>query len=135
MNYKEKIDHFRHLADKWECGEQVILTGELRVSDELRNAADIIEILMNERETAVSLPPNNPLTIEELRKMDGEPVWIIETEIGKSYWAIVKDAQDLDVGLCTATDPEDYGSFGLYGKSWLAYRCKPEKGEDDGKQV
>lgn len=30
-------------------------------------------------------PPNEPLTLEELRKMDGEPVWV--TPLG--FWALV----------------------------------------------
>lgn len=30
-------------------------------------------------------PPNEPLTLEELRKMDGEPVWVEEVE----HWALI----------------------------------------------
>lgn len=30
-------------------------------------------------------PPNEPLTLEELRQMDGEPVWVTPT----GFWALV----------------------------------------------
>ena len=30
-------------------------------------------------------PPNKPLTLEELREMDGEPVWVTPT----GFWALV----------------------------------------------
>lgn len=30
-------------------------------------------------------PPNKPLTLEQLRKMDGEPVWVTPT----GFWALV----------------------------------------------
>ena len=47
----------------------------------LREAADAgIEAL--ER---VRIPPNEPLTLEQLREMDGEPVWV--TPLG--FWALV----------------------------------------------
>lgn len=37
-------------------------------------------------------PPNDPLTLEELREMDGEPVWIEFTDGYKYYngWALVQ---------------------------------------------
>ena len=38
----------------------------------------------------VVLPPNDPLTLEELREMDGEPVWIergLHPQVG---WALVR---------------------------------------------
>ena len=37
-------------------------------------------------------PPNEPLSIEQLREMDGEPVWIVDVGPHKWYgpgWAIV----------------------------------------------
>lgn len=72
---------------------------------------------------------NDPLTLDELREMDGEPIYIMELHIGISYWAVIKDVQDSGIWLCTANDPADYASFYMYGMTWLAYRRKPEKGE------
>lgn len=72
---------------------------------------------------------NAPLTLDELREMDGEPVWVqclkrskyIDPPVG---WRILEKSI--------------YGSFGVrngencfverdYGTDWLAYRRKPEE--------
>lgn len=49
-----------------------------------RAAAELIEQLAAENET-LRHPPNPPLTVEQLRKMDGEPVWITPG----GFWALV----------------------------------------------
>ncbi len=38
----------------------------------------------------VVLPPNDPLTLEELREMDGEPVWIEWGGHPQAGWALVR---------------------------------------------
>ena len=70
---------------------------------------------------------NEPLTLDELRQMDGEPVYIVENT---EYWAIVNSFDQAGVYLLSYGNPDDYGYFGLYGKTWLAYRQKPEEGTD-----
>lgn len=73
-------------------------------------------------------PPNDPLTLEELREMDGEPVWVERPGYGKR-WALVQVwAKSTNViyftydnGLTSLVQVElDCG-----GK---AYRRKPEEG-------
>ena len=56
-----------------------------------------------------------PLTMDELRKMDGEPVWLVNQNGGR--WVIMSGAY-----LCDSRKNADYG------KTWLAYRQKPEEG-------
>lgn len=74
----------------------------------------------------VTLPPNPPLTLDELREMDGEPVWIqsLNDEFGE--WILI---QKIDVGKTCAFAAigatRDY-SVG-FGKTWLAYRHKPSE--------
>lgn len=60
-------------------------------------------------------PPNEPLTIEQLRKMDGEPVWV---ELYQA-WALVEVKQDGSIMF--------YGnSFSCsYGRTWQVYRFRP----------
>lgn len=75
-------------------------------------------------------PPNDPLTLEELRTMDGGPVWCVGRS-GEGRWGIVH-FYDEDGFECYMTeygriDGWCYGSDGEYG--WLAYRRKPEKGK------
>ena len=74
-------------------------------------------------------PPNEPLTIEQLREMDGEPVWIANPDaLEYGRWGIVDgvyQAEDDQVLMLRG----DY-SCHYYGKTWLAYRRPPE-GEEE----
>ena len=79
-------------------------------------AADLLEW--------VGPPPNDPLTLEELREMDGEPVFI--ERIGSDHpddreWALV----DSRHSFCKTVDGVK-AFFEFFGKSWFAYRRKPE---------
>ena len=76
---------------------------------------------------------NEPLTLDELRQMDGEPVFLVDL-VHKS------DPKEPDLwgGWIVFTEnnqngfiPSGGGFFSIdgYGKTWLAYRQKPE--EDD----
>ena len=69
-----------------------------------------------------------PLTLDELRQMEGQPVYIVENT---EYWAIVNSFDQAGVYLLSYGNPDDYGYFGLYGKTWLAYRQKPEEGNHE----
>ena len=77
-------------------------------------------------------PPNEPLTIEQLREMDGEPVWCKwllpedrAIEQGKWFIVISGDKAGLEIKR-----PAEYGchfcKIDDYGKTWLAYRRPPE---------
>ena len=70
---------------------------------------------------------NPPLTLEELREMDGEPVWIIPMRGSGGFctWMLV----DAEYELCREAHGE-MAVFEDYGKTWLAYRRKP--GEESG---
>ena len=71
-----------------------------------------------------------PLTMDELRKMDGEPVWIVEYP-DWGHWELSADAED----YVTDREPSFYGMkhndpagrYGLHKLGWLAYRQKPEE--------
>lgn len=82
-------------------------------------------------------PPNEPLTIEQLREMDGEPVWCKwllpedrAIEQGKWFIVISGDKAGLEIKR-----PAEYGchfcKIDDYGKTWLAYR-RPQEGTEDG---
>ena len=57
---------------------------------------------------------NEPLTLDELRQIDGEPVWLVNQNGGR--WVIMSGAY-----LWDSRKNADYG------KTWLAYRQKPEE--------
>ena len=65
---------------------------------------------------------NPPLTLEELREMDGEPVWIIPMRGSGGFctWMLV----DAEYELCR----EAHGEMAVFencGKTWQAYRRRP----------
>ena len=73
-------------------------------------------------------PPNEPLTLEELREMDGEPVWVVPRgmhEKDEPMWCVLESPMALIPGV-------DYWSwdFDGYAETWIAYRRPPE-GEED----
>lgn len=77
-------------------------------------------------------PPNEPLTIEELREMNGEPVWIVEPP-DWGHWELSADAEDYiedrDQDLYGLKHDDPAGQCGLHVLGWLAYRRPPEGGE------
>lgn len=62
-----------------------------------------------------------PLTAEELMKINGEPVWIVWPDGRiKSNWYITGSARWIDMFI-----DWDGSLFRDYGEIWLAYRHKP----------
>lgn len=62
-----------------------------------------------------------PLTLDELREMDGEPVWVQSPGIPEyGRWAIVEGVGENCLFLHDDFTCHDYG------KTWLAYRHKKE---------
>lgn len=68
---------------------------------------------------------NRPLTLEELRGMNGEPVWVsYPNRIGEDRWYIIEKSSG--AGLHIESHPHFYLGWDTYGKFWLAYRHPPE---------
>lgn len=100
-----------------------------RNTDGYQQAAQIIDMLVEELESDAIIQPNEPLMWEEFEAMIDKPVYIIELET-RSYWALVHQVSDVGVMLTSAIDLHDYGARELYGKTWIAYRRPPE-GEEE----
>ncbi len=74
-----------------------------------------------------------PLTLDELREMDGEPVWCIDGG-GCERWGLVNADVIIEV---IGSDSEALegvfynmmgdGNIGLHPLGWIAYRHKPSK--------
>lgn len=103
------------------------------IAPEEHTAEDIV--MMIHTAPTITPPPNDPLTLEELRGMVGEPVWAVlqlPTNGIKEGWALV------DTRHGYAATQQGWASWTLwydeYGKTWLAYRRKPEEGTKDGLQ-
>ena len=66
-------------------------------------------------------PTGEPLTLEQLREMDGQPVFVV-TKAGNKFWAIVtKHCVSSGDGRYLWISDEDTE----YGKTWLAYAYPP----------
>gem|GEM_PF-1846632 len=102
-----------------ECGHINSIDNSYVEKDEIKNFNyDLLTAIQALQEKLERENPQ-PLGLEELRKMDGEPVWI--EIIGKpdlNCWGY--HDEDGVNGYTRFTSDDDYG------KTWLAYRHKPD---------
>lgn len=98
------------------------LRDRLKVYEDLLFAEDGAEQITLEMLRAMRKSlKNDPLTLEELREMDGEPVCVAPVDGGPYAWMLV----DVKYEVCR----EAHGGLAAFencGKTWLAYRHKPE---------
>ena len=74
-------------------------------------------------------PPNEPLTLEQLREMDGEPVYLMPMK----WWALVESPKGLKRVILRLSNG---GWAALYSDEDLKYYteaiyCRPPEGEED----
>lgn len=92
--------------------KEELLWGNVFLSAKETNA--LVDLIDNQ---PTLTPPNEPLTQDELREMDGEPVFVKWTDNRiLPRWYIVG---------CYEWNLMDFEEFEDYGK-WLAYRRPPE---------
>lgn len=72
--------------------------------------------------------PNDPLTLEQLREMKGQPVWTVTTGLdGSGRWELVCDVDSEDVlKMASCVDGFYDIEMDTYGSTWTAYRRPPE---------
>lgn len=64
-----------------------------------------------------------PLTLDELRNMNGQPVWVENISIPKrSRWAVIEFT---DVDNVIGFTDDKYKLVSRYGETWVAYKYKP----------
>ena len=67
-----------------------------------------------------------PLTLEQLRKMDGQPVWCKSLINGESEWAIIRIVEMSKTWfIALAGASQGFGDKDTYGKTWLAHAYPP----------
>ena len=103
----------------------------------LREALDMaVKVLEDDNHFREDTKKVEPLTLDELRKMDGEPVWVSvsnnwrESEVSEG-WCIVRFHSEDDRVRVYVYDTRHGARFFAqqdYGESWIAYRQKPEEG-------
>ena len=73
------------------------------------------------------LPPNEPLSLEQLLEMEGEPVWVENLDVsGKSMWEIVQTWADDTLVMRGAHQCGCLVDRYSIGQRYRVYRCKPE---------
>ena len=97
------------------------------VSNEYEFLRQAISALRKQETVTERHQLNDPLTLDELREMDGEPVWIKLFDPDEEFWVLRNEWVD-------TRNPEPMILFHMrwyshadYGKTWLAYRQKPEE--------
>lgn len=76
-------------------------------------------------------PPNEALTLEQVREMDREPVWgksLITDKPGEWFILRVVEMSKTWFIACAGAE-QGFGDKDTYGKTWLAYRRPPERKE------
>lgn len=96
--------------------------------------AVLMERFLNSQPT-IAPPPNDPLTLEELREMGYEWVWIKPLiplyNMVEGYYIKKSYASTLDRFCCGFPDVVPWSKvrylfYSEYGEKWIAYRNKPE---------
>ena len=123
--------HFGEIMEQWkkDCLE----------CDDQHGADVIIDVILQLDDMPTLTQPNEPLTLEELREMNGEPVWVKRLKglsVCDTDWAVVEFRLEPDVKhyeirvWWPGIEYEDTPSEDDYGKTWIAYRRPPE-GEEE----
>lgn len=121
--------HFGEIMEQWkkdclECDDQ--------------HGADVIaDVILQLDDMPTLTPPNELLTLEELREMDEEPVYVVPKDkpahcggwCGVTVWKCDRYSY-----VSLLRDADSGWGFEKYGKTWIAYRRPPE-GEEEEKHV
>lgn len=97
--------------------------------EEYENEHDLwLDMRMEVLNAPTLTPPNEPLTLEELREMKGQPVWTVTTGLdGSGRWELVCDVDYEDVlEMASCVDGFYAIEMDTYGSTWTAYRRPPE---------
>ena len=103
------------------------------LQDNDQQSADVIsDVILQLDDMPTLTQPNEPLTLEELREMDGEPVWGKSLITGKpGEWFILRVVEMSKTWFIACAGAEQgFGDKDTYGETWVAYRRPPE-GEEE----
>lgn len=131
-NFNRRFQHYFE-ASSVEIRKDKVVSPML-VAERYRELADALDVAISALradgekcdQNATEMRPdlNNPLTMEQLREMDGQPVWIVESP-DWGHWELSEDAEDYicdrDTDLYGLTYPDPDGKAGLHKLGWVAY--------------
>ncbi len=118
------VEHMESFSVLYEPGGPMNQTTVGKLKEACRMAISILR-------ARTDPPPNDPLTLEELREMDGEPVWVEAMVSLETEWCIVKYDHQMKRIRFWSADGGWYDSYD-YGGRIIAYRRRPEEGGSVG---
>ena len=101
--------------------------GALSLPDQIDALMDAGKAVLQEVSTLT--PPNEPLTLEQLREMDGEPVWVEDVK----HWALIdieKGGQWAGIPFAVWAENGAKFTYNIEGRNLHCYHRPPE-GEED----
>lgn len=107
-----------------------LIDADAAVKDARLNYGDVHDAVLMEHflnsQPTIFLSPNNPLTLEDLLKMNGEPVWC-ECKGNPKYngWYLV-NASERTLQI-VRNKRYSVSRTAFKNGFWLAYRCKPDE--------
>lgn len=106
--------------------EEILLLRRVQCSNDYGSIAGAINgcLKLVQLQPSLAPPPNDPLTMKELREMDGEPVWVESCRNAKrgKYVVLGEYCQELH---CLGVSGGGLLDCTVMGKGWLAYRRRP----------
>ena len=100
-----------------------------RNTDAYHQAAQIIDMLVEELESDTLTQPNEPLTLEQLREMDGKPVWVEDVD----HWVLIdieKGGEWDGVPFAMWTENGVSFCYNVINRNLICYR-RPLEGEEE----
>ena len=124
------VEHMESFSVLYEPGEPMNRATVGKLKEACRMAISILR-------ARTDPPPNDPLTLEELREMGlFEWLWVevihptksqLLREVESAYYQVFEDYTDGDAICCGWPGLIHDFAYEDYGKNWLAYRRKPEE--------
>lgn len=114
---RNAVEHMEAALSNYDSLSALVHRLETELKSEILSAAELRARLANE-----------PLTLEELREMKGQPVWTVTTGLdGSGRWELVCDVDYEDVlEMASCVDGFYAIEMDTYGSTWTAYRRPPE---------
>ena len=122
--------------------EEAIKTIELAVAEVQQeykmDFAAAFDVAVSALRAQHELESNEPLTVDELREMDKEPVWTVGVSYTRdgtfSMWDIIESVNENGIHFGYSDEYVEWWNYGLKNMDgnllgWLAYRRKPKEGD------
>lgn len=126
MSFEKIIEELDKLARKHEvCGRSPSLKP---LAETYRRTAKILRAAIALLETHPDNQPNEPLTLEELLEMAGQPIWTVTHGCGPGRWELFLGVETIGTPahevLRLAVPPGEIDDISIetYRVTWAAYR-------------